>query len=89
MDEEILKADPDDNEGLIFRAQLQIRAGDANAAIGILQTVIKNDPNNGLAHYSLGVAFQKVGNQEGAESQWRTAVRLRPTLPMRNVISPW
>ena len=80
LDEDILKAYPNDNEALIYRGQLQTRAGEANSAIGTLQTVIKNDPNNGVAHYHLGVAFQKTGNLQGAESEWRVAVRLRPDL---------
>jgi tetratricopeptide (TPR) repeat protein len=78
--EEILKADPNDNDALIDRAQLQIRAGEANAAVETLRTVVKNDPNNGLAHYQLGVAWQKMGNLESAENEWREAIRLRPDL---------
>ncbi len=80
VNDEILKADPNDSDGLIFRGELQLEAGDTSSAISTLQTVIKNDPNNGLGHYHLGVAFQKSGNLETAESQWRDAVRLRPDL---------
>jgi len=80
LDDEVLKADPDDNEALIYRGQLQIRAGDANGATATLQTVTKNDPNNAVAHYHLGAAFQELGNLERTESEWREAVRLRPDL---------
>ena len=34
----------------------------------------------GVAHSQLGVAFQKSGSLESAESEWRDAVRLRPDL---------
>ena len=42
------------------------------------QTVIKNAPKNSEAHYALGVAFEKLGNLESAEGEWREALRLRP-----------
>lgn len=80
VDDEILKVDPGDSDGLIFRGELQVEAGETSSAISTLQTVIKNDPNNALGHYHLGVAFQKAGNLETAESEWREAVRLRPDL---------
>ena len=80
VDEEILKADPNDNDGLIYRGQLQLRDRDTNGAISTFQTVIKNDPNNALGHYHLGIAFQKSGAFDTAESELRDAVRLRPDL---------
>jgi len=80
LDEEILKSSPNDNEALIYRGQLQLRSGDAGGAASTLQTVTKNDPNNAVAHYHLGAAFQESGNLERAESEWREAVRLRPEL---------
>lgn len=42
--------------------------------------MIKNDPNNSEAHYTLGIAFDKSGDLERAESEWRGAARLRPDL---------
>jgi tetratricopeptide (TPR) repeat protein len=80
LDEEILKASPNDNDALLYRGQLEVQAGNANGAIATLQTVVKNDPNNAAAHYQLGVAFQKLGNLENTESEWRDAVRLRPDM---------
>jgi tetratricopeptide (TPR) repeat protein len=80
VDDEILQADPSDSDGLIYRGQICLRSGDASAAVSTLQTVIKNDPNNGMAHYQLGLAFQKTGILESAETEWRDAVRLRSDL---------
>ncbi len=45
-----------------------------------MQTIIKNDPNDAAAHYHLGSAFDKLGDLERAEGEWREAVRLRPDL---------
>ena len=80
LDDEILSANPNDNEALLYRGRLEILAGDLNGATATLQTVMKSDPNNAAAHYQLGVAFQKLGYRERAESEWREAVRLRPDM---------
>ena len=80
IDAEVLRADPNDSDGLIFRGELQLHEGDSNAAVETFQTVLKNDPNDGLAHYHLGLAFQKTGNLESAEREWRDAVQRRPEL---------
>jgi tetratricopeptide (TPR) repeat protein len=80
LDADILKANPNDNDALVYRSQMQISAGFNSEAITILQTVIKNDPTHSEAHYVLGVAIEKQGNTEGAANEWREALRLRPDL---------
>jgi tetratricopeptide (TPR) repeat protein len=40
--------------------------------------VVKNAPNNFQAHYAFGVALQRQGNLERAESEWREALRVNP-----------
>ncbi|PYV93127.1 MAG: hypothetical protein DMG90_02875 [Acidobacteria bacterium] len=80
LNEEILKTSPNDTEGLIYRGQIHIRDKHPNDAVHDLQSALKNDPDNGAAHYQLGVAFDALGNLGQAESEWRDAVRLRPDL---------
>ena len=80
LNDEILKASPNDNDALLYRGQLEVQAGDGNGAIATFQTVIKNDPKNAAAHYQLGVAFQKLGNSDNAEGEWRNALQLRPDM---------
>jgi tetratricopeptide (TPR) repeat protein len=80
LDVDILKANPNDNDALVYRSQMQISAGFDSEAITILQTVIKNDPTNSEAHYVLGVALEKQGDTDGAANEWREALRLRPDL---------
>jgi tetratricopeptide (TPR) repeat protein len=43
-----------------------------------LQTVVKNSPNDSQAHYVFGVALDKQGYQERAESEWREALQINP-----------
>ena len=80
LDADILKSNPNDNDALVYRSQLQISSGRANDAIATLETVIKNDPGNSEAHYVLGVGFKKLGNPEGAQSEWKEALHLRADL---------
>jgi tetratricopeptide (TPR) repeat protein len=78
LDDEILKTNPNDDDALVYQSQMQISDGDVNGAAQKLQTVIKNAPKNSEAHYVLGVAFEKLGNLESAEGEWREALRLSP-----------
>lgn len=80
VNKEILKADPNDTDGLIYRGQLQLQEGDTTGAISTMQTAIKNDPSNALSHYHLSVAYRRSGNLDSAERELRETVRLRPDL---------
>jgi len=80
MDNEILKVQPSDSDALEYRAEMQLRDGHPDDAAQTLQTIIKNDPDDAAAHYHLGSAFDKSGNLERAEGEWREAVRLRADL---------
>ena len=78
LDNEILQANPKDDDALVFQSQLLINRGDASDAARTLQAVIMNAPDNIQAHYALGVAFKRQGDLEHAESEWREASRLDP-----------
>jgi cellulose synthase operon protein C len=80
LNDEILKASPQDNEALIFRGQIKMRDGHLEEAISALQAALKSDPDNGVGHYQLGLAFDQQGNLSRAETEWRDAVRLKPDL---------
>ena len=80
VNKEILKADSNDTDGLIYRAQLQLQRGDTNGAISTMQAAVKNDPSHALSHYHLSVAYRKSGNLDSAERELRETVRLRPDL---------
>jgi cellulose synthase operon protein C len=80
LNDEILKAKPDDPDALICRGEIEIRGGKAGDAVNTLQASLKNDPDNGVAHYQLGLAYDQLGNTSRAEAEWRDAVRLRPDI---------
>jgi tetratricopeptide (TPR) repeat protein len=80
LNNEILKANPREADALVYRGQIQIRQGDVGGAVDSLQQAIKNDSNNAVAHYHLGLAFDMQHNEAQAESELRAAVGLRPDL---------
>ena len=80
LNNEILKANARDVEALVYKAQIQLRQNDANGAVDSLQNALRNDPDNAVAHYQLGIAFAQQHNDGRAESEWREAVHLRPDL---------
>ena len=80
LNDEILSNDANDGDALVFRSQMQISWGDLDHSTQTLQTVIKNEPKNSMAHFALGVAYEKQGNVEHAESEWREALKLNPNL---------
>ncbi|MGA7402176.1 MAG: tetratricopeptide repeat protein [Candidatus Sulfotelmatobacter sp.] len=80
LNNEILKANPHDPAGLIYRGEIQLRHNDAGGAVDSLQQAINEDPDNAVAHYQLGIAFDMQHNDARAESEWREAARLRPDL---------
>ncbi len=65
---------------LVFKGQVQIRRNDASGAVDSLQSALRTDAGNAVAHYQLGNAFALQHNEDRAESEWREAVRIRPDL---------
>jgi tetratricopeptide (TPR) repeat protein len=80
LNDEILKDNPNDENALICRGQIQNRDGHPNDAVETLHRVIGNDPDSAAAHYHLGIAYDALGNLQLAESQWTDAARLNPDL---------
>jgi len=80
LDDEILAANPQDSDALIGRAQIQMHDGRLNEASSTLESVTKNDPQNSMGHFYLGVGLEKMGSLERAQTEWRDAARLRPDL---------
>ena len=80
LNDEVVKAKRDDPDAQVYKGEIEIRSGKASDAVNTLQAVLKNDPDNAVAHYQLGLAFDQLGNTNRAEAEWRDAVRLRPDI---------
>lgn len=80
LNDEILKSNPHNVDALVYRGQVQMRQNDAAGAVQSLQTALRNDSDNAIAHYQLGLAFEQERDLGRAESEWREAVRLKPDM---------
>jgi cellulose synthase operon protein C len=78
LNDEILKAKPDDLDAQVFKGNIEILDGKLNEAVNTLQAVLKSDPDHAVAHYQLGLAYDQLGNGTRAESEWRDSIRLSP-----------
>ena len=67
-----------DADALLEHAQIALRQGTPQQALKDTQTALRIAPNNYLAHFYAGSAMAGVGDAEGAEREWREAVRLQP-----------
>jgi tetratricopeptide (TPR) repeat protein len=75
-----VKVKRDDPDAQVYKGEIEIRSGKASDAVTTLQAVLKSDPDNAVAHYQLGLAFDQLGNGNRAEAEWRDAIRLRPDI---------
>src|SRR5437870_12548369 len=53
LNDELVKANHSDVDTLESRVQIETRDGHLNDAADTVQTAIKNDPDNGVAHYHM------------------------------------
>jgi tetratricopeptide (TPR) repeat protein len=80
LNEQILKDNSGDLEASIIHGQILIRNSHPNEAVFALQNAVKSAPDNAVGHFYLGVAYSQTGMAQQAESEWRTAARLAPSL---------
>lgn len=80
LNNEILKGSPHDVDALLYKGQIQVHENNAAAALDSFQAALRNDPDNAVAHYQLGLAYVQVHDLRRAESEWQEAVGLRPAL---------
>lgn len=78
LNDEILKANAKDQDGISVKAQLLTRSGHPAQAAELLQNAIKVDADNPVLHLQFGDALMAAGALTRAELEWREAVRLKP-----------
>lgn len=76
--DEILKAQPADNEALLLRADLLLRNGDATRATADLLAVTGRQPTNTAAFDLLAKAFLQLGKTEDAADALKRNADVKP-----------
>ena len=77
LNNQILKAYPEDNDARGLAATLLLDRGDISKALSELQAVVTRAPDNAVAHYNLGRAHVARGEWAQAKQQFQKAIELR------------
>ncbi len=77
---EILKAAPGYPPATLILGSARRAAGDAQAALTVLEPLVRSQPNWAAAHYELGLAFGAAHQGDAAVEALRRAVQLEPDL---------
>lgn len=75
---QVLMAHPDDTDALAFGATILLEKGEILAAINQLRQVIERVPDNPVAHFNLGQAYEAQHEALAARREIEEALRLRP-----------
>lgn len=68
---EVLAVHPNDPGALLGSGRLALLRGDAAAALEPLETLVALQPEAVQVHYSLGLAWRQLGDEEGAAEHFR------------------
>lgn len=81
MIQDILGKNKSDLIGRFFNARLSLLKGNADEAIPLFQSVVKDEPQLASGHHFLGVAFMKKHQVAQARAALTEAVKLSPGTP--------
>jgi tetratricopeptide (TPR) repeat protein len=79
--ERALALEPENVEALRGAASVYLRAQLTSKAVAALEALVKKDPSDAQAHADLGAAYFGMSNFDGAEKEFREALRLNPKSP--------
>lgn len=85
INEELLTLQGSSPQSLIQKGQIQMRRGSPQDAVVTLKTALRDQPNNYIGHFYLGVALGATGDTEGAERELQESIRLQPQGPQAQV----
>jgi tetratricopeptide (TPR) repeat protein len=84
----ILNKFPRDEAALTIQGGLLLEQGNPAQAREVLQSVVKANQQNAVAHFELGSALRALGDIGQAEAQWRDATQIQPDyLPAQKALA--
>jgi len=69
---------PEYTAASLLLAQTYLQLGNPAAAVGVLRAVLERERTDPLAWYVLGLAYEKAGSNDEAQSAYTAAIRLNP-----------
>ena len=76
--QEARKANPDDMSLLFTEADLYLKLKKMDKFGELMEEAIKNDPNNPILYYNLGVVNYNENKYEDAKKYYKKAIELKP-----------
>jgi tetratricopeptide (TPR) repeat protein len=80
INQELLKANPEDAQGSLFNGRILLAEGKYDQARTELEKGLKGQPKSAAGHYFLGVAQNALGFPFPAKSSWAHALELQPQM---------
>lgn len=77
--QEILQANPKDQEGLMFSGAIAHLRGENRTAVAKLTKALQNNPRSVFAHFYLGAALMALGENDKAKSEFFSALKIDST----------
>ena len=77
--QEILKANPKDPEGILFARAIPPLRGDNSAAVEQLRKGLEKQPDSVFGHYYLGTALMATRKDDAAKSEFYDCLKADPT----------
>ncbi len=74
----IPQANPISVDELYTSAQAKVQDQQGQVAIGLLEQLLKKEPEHPLSHNDLGVLYYEAGDMEQAQTHYESACRLEP-----------
>jgi tetratricopeptide (TPR) repeat protein len=78
---EILKAVPDHPPAVLLLARARRKSGELDAALAIIETLVRQQPNWAAAHCEFGLALAQAGRGDEAIAALERTVALKPDHP--------
>ena len=69
LNDEVVKAKPDDLDAQVYKGEIEIRSGKTSDAVNTLQAVLKNDPDNCSSALPAGSGIRPTGQHQPGRSR--------------------
>jgi len=78
LTEQVLTANPKDNDALLLKGRMAMQSGDFDTAVGAFRSILKDQPESVPMMHLLAEALLRKGDTELAGDNLRRAVEIAP-----------
>ena len=74
-----LDNDPEHLQAMLYLADAEIQMNGEDDARGLLEKLVKLNPDNGMAHRDLGIVYADQERRQDAQAEFEAAIKIKPT----------